>query len=88
MHLLIHSYARKIGQSKLAELLAPVQFGLANKAELYWRRDWCKESLFTFIKERNNFEHFVYIYTKGREEKKIMERSQTLSLPKELRSVP
>ena len=90
MHLLIHSYARKIGQSRLADLLAPVQFGLANKAELYWRRGCCKESLFIIIiiKERNNFEHFVCIYTKGREEKKIMERSQTLSLPKELRSVP
>ena len=82
MHLLIHSYARKIGQSRLADLLAPVQFGLANKAELYWRRGCCKESLFIIIiiKERNNFEHFVCIYTKGREEKKIMERSQTLSL--------
>ena len=90
MHLLIHSYARKIGQSRLADLLASVQFGLANKAELYWRRGCCKESLFIIIiiKERNNFEHFVCIYTKGREEKKIMERSQTLSLPKELRSVP
>ena len=54
----------------------------------YWRRGSCKESLFTFIKERNNFEHFVCIYTEGREEKKIMEPSQTLSLPKELRSVP
>ena len=93
MHPLIHLYARKIGQAKYADLLAKGEklaciyymACLANNAELYWKRDSCKESLFSFNKDRNNFEHFLRIYAQGREKKdaEIMERTQTLleSLP-------
>ncbi|XP_022810165.1 uncharacterized protein LOC111347173 [Stylophora pistillata] len=88
MHPLIHSYARKIGQAKHADLLARgeklacVYFmsRLANNAELYWKRDSCKESLSSFNKDRSNFEHFLGNYARGRREKdeEIMEGSQTL----------
>ena len=88
MHPLIHLYARKIGQAKYADLLAKGEklaciyymACLANNAELYWKRGSCKESLFSFNKDRNNFEHFLRIYAQGREKKdvEIMERSQTL----------
>ena len=93
MHPLIHLYARKIGQAKYADLLAKGEklaciyymACLANNAELYWKRGSCKESLFSFNKDRNNFEHFLRIYAQGREKKdaEIMERTQTLleSLP-------
>ncbi|CAH3110256.1 unnamed protein product [Pocillopora meandrina] len=93
MHPLIHSYARKIGQAKYADLLAKGEklaciyymACLANNAELYWKRGSCKESLFSFNKDRNNFEHFLRIYAQGKEKKdaEIMERTQTLleSLP-------
>ena len=93
MHPLIHLYARKIGRAKYADLLAKGEklaciyymACLANNAELYWKRDSCKESLFSFNKDRNNFEHFLRIYAQGREKKdaEIMERTQTLleSLP-------
>ncbi|XP_022807805.1 uncharacterized protein LOC111344809 [Stylophora pistillata] len=88
MHPLIHSYARKIGHAKYADLLARgeklacVYFvsRLANNAELYWKKNSCKESLFSFNKDRNNFEHFLCIYAQRREGKdeEIMEGSQTL----------
>lgn len=88
MHSLIHSYAKKIGQAKYADLLARgeklacVYFmsRLANNAELYWKRDSCKESLSSFNKDRSNFEHFLGNYARGRREKdeEIMEGSQTL----------
>nr|XP_058962584.1 uncharacterized protein LOC131789478 [Pocillopora verrucosa] len=88
MHPLIHLYAKKIGQAKYADLLAKGEklaciyymACLAKNAELYWKRGSCKESLFSFNKDRNNFEHFLRIYAQGREKKdvEIMERSQTL----------
>ncbi|XP_022778072.1 uncharacterized protein LOC111319590 [Stylophora pistillata] len=88
MHPLIHSYARKIGQAKHADLLARgeklacVYFMscLAKNAELYWERNSCKESLSSFNKDRSNFEHFLGNYARGRREKdeEIMEGSQTL----------
>ncbi|PFX27908.1 uncharacterized protein LOC111326979 [Stylophora pistillata] len=88
MHPLIHSYARKIGQAKHADLLARgeklacVYFmsRLADNAELYWKRDSCKKSLSSFNKDRSNFEHFLGNYARGRREKdeEIMEGSQTL----------
>ena len=76
LHLLIHSYAKKIGRAKYPELLARgeklacVHFisRLANNADMYWSKDTCKDSLLSFHEDKYNFEYFLQIYAKGREE--------------------
>ena len=76
MHPLIHSYAKKIGRAKYPDLLARgeklacVHFisRLANNADMYWSKDTCKDSLVSFNEDKYNFEYFLQIYAKGREE--------------------
>ena len=76
MHPLIHSYARKIGRAEYPDLLARgnklacVHFisRLANNADMYWSMDTCKDSLASFNEDKYNFEYFLQIYAKGREE--------------------
>ena len=87
MHPLIHSYARKTGLENDPDLLARgeklacVHFisCLANNANMYWRKDSCKESLDLFNKDRENFEYFLHIYTQRRkdQDEKIAECSKT-----------
>ena len=76
MHPLIHSYAKEIGRAKYPDLLARgdklacVHFmsRLSNNADTFWSKDTCKDSLASFNKDKYNFEYFLQIYAKGREE--------------------
>ena len=76
MHPLIHSYAKEIGRAKYPELLARgdklacVHFmsRLSNNADTFWSKDTCKDSLVSFNEAKYNFEYFLQIYAKGREE--------------------
>ena len=76
MHPLIHSYAKEIGQGKYPDLLARgdklacVHFmsRLSNNADTFWSKDTCKDSLVSFNEAKYNFEYFLQIYAKGREE--------------------
>ena len=87
MHPLIHSYARKTGLENNPDLLAGgeklacVHFisCLANNANMYWRKDSCKESLDLFNEDRDNFEYFLHIYAQRRkdQDEKIAECSKT-----------
>ena len=76
MHPLIQSYAKKIGRDKydkllaMGEKLACVHFmlRLANNANSYWGKNTCKDSLVSFQEDKYNFEYFLQIYARGREE--------------------
>ena len=76
MHPLIQSYAKKIGRDKydkllaMGEKLACVHFmlRLANNADSYWGKNTCKDSLVSFQEDKYNFEYFLQIYARGREE--------------------
>ena len=76
MHPLIQSYAKKMGRDKydkllaMGEKLACVHFmsRLAKNANTYWSKDTCKDSLASFKEDKYNFEHFLQIYARGREE--------------------
>ena len=76
MHPLIQLYAKKIGRDKFDKLLAVgeklacVHFmlRLAKNANIYWSKDTCKDSLVSFQEDKNNFEYFLQIYARGREE--------------------
>ena len=93
LHPLIHSYAKEIGRAKYPEVLARgeklacVHFisRLSNNADMYWSKDTCKDSLVSFNEDKYNFEYFLQIYVKGREEQdeEIMDSCKTVldSLP-------
>ena len=76
MHPLIQSYAKKIGRDRYDELLAMGEklacihfmLRLAKNANIYWSKDTCKDSLVSFQEDKNNFEYFLQIYARGREE--------------------
>ena len=72
LHSLIKAFAKKIGQAELlaeGEQSACTHFmsRLDENANLYWGKDTCKQSLDSFNEDRHNFEHFLQVYARRRE---------------------
>ena len=72
LHPLICCFAKEIGNSKPDLLLnggklacAHFMSRLCDYAKMFWSKDTCQESIESFHKERENFEHFLLIYAKG-----------------------
>ena len=95
MHLLIHSYARKIGQSRLADLLAKGEklvlfiscLALRTRPNCTGEEAVAKNP-FLHSSRKGTISSIFFAFTPKEGRKRKFERSQTLSLPKELRSVP
>ena len=75
MHQLIQALAKKLGETEYPHLVAAGEklacahfiSRLAEKANEYWSKDSCRESVEAFNADRHNFEYFLQIYAKGRE---------------------
>ena len=74
LHPLICCFAKEIGNSKPDLLLnggklacAHFMSRLCDYSKMFWSKDTCQESIESFHKERENFEHFLLIYAKGME---------------------
>ncbi|XP_068747053.1 nephrocystin-3-like [Montipora capricornis] len=72
LHPLICCFAKEIGKSKPDLLLhgeklacAHYMSRLCDYSNMFWSYDACQESIESFHKERENFEHFLLIYAKG-----------------------
>lgn len=70
VHQLIQAFANEIGQTKCPHVFDGLEkvacdhfiSRLAENAELYWRKDKCKESIDAFNEDRHNFEYFLQVY--------------------------
>ena len=76
LHPLIRAFAKEIGHSKSepslldgGEKLACAHFmsRLDSNAKIFWSKDTCKESIESFNEDRQNFEHFLTIFSQGME---------------------
>ena len=78
LHSLIKAFAKNVGTSAplLAEgekvACAHYMCRLAKNANLFWGKDTCKQSFGAFDEDRQNFEHFLLVYTQGRENEDIV----------------
>lgn len=78
LHSLIKAFAKNVGTSAplLAEgekvACAHYMCRLAKNANLFWGKDTWKQSFGAFDEDRQNFEHFLLVYTQGRENEDIV----------------
>ena len=78
LHSLIKAFAKNVCTSAplLAEgekvACAHYMCRLAKNANLFWGKDTCKQSFDAFDEDRQNFEHFLLVYTQGRENEDIV----------------
>ena len=76
LHPLIRAFAKEIGHSKSepslldgGEKLACAHFmsRFDSNAKIFWSKDSCKESIESFNEDRQNFEHFLTVFSQGME---------------------
>ena len=76
VHQLIQTFVQKIASEKIPGLLdwgkklACAHFisRLADNANLFWKKDTCKQSVDSFNEDRHNFEDFLQVYSHMRRE--------------------
>ena len=76
VHQLIQTFVQKIASEKIPGLLdwgkklACAHFisRIADNANLFWKKDTCKQSVDSFNEDRHNFEDFLQVYTHMRRE--------------------
>ena len=81
VHQLIQAFAKKIGQDNYLQLLVDIEkvacayfiSRLSKNAEMYWRKDKCRESIDAFNEGRHNFEYFLQIYVEEIVEKPYLD---------------
>ena len=79
VHQLIRAFVNKVRQSRHSQALirgekmACAHFisRLAGNANMFWRKDKCKESIDAFNEDRHNFEYFLHVYIDAMETRDV-----------------
>ena len=85
LHSLIRAFAKKIGQTENPQVLlysrevACAHFisRLEENTRLYWGKDTCKKAMESFSADRQNFEHFLQVFTNGLKAQEIATSCKT-----------